>query len=116
MVTKNNPTHFFSKKNLTKFALFSIISANWSVNREKYHTGSVPKPRTDPGRRGFLGETPYQKHLAGTKCINNFKIRDKVTKMQSGHINSTITQTIFRAYQIHDVCVISRAAASVVYP
>ena len=26
------------------------------------------------GKRGFLGETPKQKHLAGAKYISNFKI------------------------------------------
>ena len=26
-----------------------------------------------PGRRGFLGETPYQKHLAGAKCPSNYR-------------------------------------------
>lgn len=46
------------------------------MDREKYHTRSVPKPRTEcPG-----------------------------TSMQSRPINFSITKPIFRAYQIHDVC------------
>ena len=33
-----------------------------------------------PGRRGFLGETPQQKHLADTKRVNNSGIHHSFPK------------------------------------